>query len=1020
MGFTKEQEEAITKTGTNIIVSAGAGSGKTAVLTERTIRKLINGQNINRLLILTFTNMAAGEMKDRIRQAIKKAGLKEQLDYIDSSYITTFDSFALSVVKKYHYLLKIPKDISIMDSSIEVSKTDEIIDEVFLSMYNDPDFKKLVGDFCTKTDDKIKEIVKEISKKLDLLPNKQEYLKNYETIFFNEENINNYINEYYKLIITKKEEIKDPYKTLISLTDEKYITTLNIENLLESNSYEDIKSNLNIIGSPRKNKNCSEDAVTYKDIIIKKVKTLKELTRFENSEEIKESLLSIKPYIRAICKIINLYDEKFNKYKIDKNLYTFQDIAHMAIKVIKDNKDIQEELKNSFDEIMVDEYQDTSDIQEEFINLIASNNVYMVGDIKQSIYRFRHANPYIFRNKYDDYSINKGGIKIDLLKNFRSRKEVLDNINLIFDLIMDNNVGDAEYSKSHRMNFGNTSYIEHLKTLHDNSMDILTYNKEDLKEFTTDEIEAFTIAYDIKQKIDNKYQVVDKKTNTLRDSMYKDFAIIMDRGTSFDLYKKIFEYVGIPLSQIKNEKLTSGNDITVIKNFINLIIKINNNELDQEFKYYFTSCSRSFLNKISDEEIFDILKSNKFYDTELFKICKSINIDELSNLDLLNEIINKFNYYEKITTTSSIKESEIKIEYLKDLSVNLSKIGYTPLMFSEYLNKMSEKEVIEYSLNSGDVNSVKILNIHKSKGLEYNICYFSGLSKKNNDEDIKSLFLVDDSFNIITPYVKEGVKNTILKDLLINKNIRDNISEKIRLFYVALTRAKEKIIILLPFDDKVESFTHLVPDQNRLEYKRISDMLNSIKPVLEPYIKQIDFNKVKLTKDYNKIKKYNYKKEIKESSIKIEHKYNNINYEIINQTRFSKDSNKLLTLNEIDNMKEGVKLHYIFETEDFNNTDNVFVLKFLKHIDKNYINCYKEYEFIFNDNNDIKHGFIDLMLEYDDYIMLIDYKTKNIVDDAYIKQLNGYKNYISNISGKKVNIYLYSILDDNLVELDHK
>ena len=204
MGFTKEQEEAITKTGTNIIVSAGAGSGKTAVLTERTIRKLINGQNINRLLILTFTNMAAGEMKDRIRQAIKKAGLKEQLDYIDSSYITTFDSFALSVVKKYHYLLKIPKDISIMDSSIEVSKTDEIIDEVFLSMYNDPDFKKLVGDFCTKTDDKIKEIVKEISKKLDLLPNKQEYLKNYETIFFNEENINNYINEYYKLIITKQ------------------------------------------------------------------------------------------------------------------------------------------------------------------------------------------------------------------------------------------------------------------------------------------------------------------------------------------------------------------------------------------------------------------------------------------------------------------------------------------------------------------------------------------------------------------------------------------------------------------------------------------------------------------------------------------------------------------------------------------------------------------------------------------------------------------------------------------------
>ena len=790
--------------------------------------------------------------------------------------------------------------------------------------------------------------------------------------------------------------------------------TYNLEPLLNSNTYNDIKENITKIGSPRKNNNCEEDFVIYKDILNNIIKELKELTRFEDEDEMKESLLSTKPYINSICKIINKFDIEFNKYKNLNNLYTFSDIALLAIKLISTNDSVREELKNIFDEIMVDEYQDTSDIQERFINLISNNNVYMVGDIKQSIYRFRHANPYIFRDKYNNYSNCLGGVKIDLLKNFRSRREVLDNINLIFNLIMDEKVGDADYIKSHQMNFGNINYEQSLKTNEDNNMDILTYTKEELEEYSTDEIEAFATAYDIKNKIDNNYQVVDKETSKLRNCTYKDFAIIMDRGTSFDLYKKIFEYVGIPITQIKNEKLTSGDDLLIIKNLINLIIKINNKEYDDLFKYYFTSVSRSFIQKLSDEEIFDIIKNNKYYDTELFKICKSININEISSNKLLELIIDKFNYYEKIITTNNIQERILKIEYLKDLSVNLSNIGYTPIDFSLYLNDMLREEVIEYSLNSNFSNSVKILNIHKSKGLEYNICYFTGLSKKNNNSDIKARFLVDDKFNLITPYVNSGVKNTILKDLLIDSYTRDNISEKIRLFYVALTRAKEKMVLILPNNNKVESFNSLVPIENRLKYSSISDMLDSIKLVLEPYIKPIDFNKVKLTHDYDKIKKYNYKKEITGSNIKINKKVNNINYELIEESRFSKHTKKLITQEEYTNMKEGVYLHYIFETEDFKTTKNPYVLKFLEQIDKDYINVYKEYEFIYEDDKEIKHGFIDLMLEYNSYINIVDYKMKNITDDAYLKQLNGYKKYIETISKKQVNIYLYSILDNKL------
>ena len=462
-----------------------------------------------------------------------------------------------------------------------------------------------------------------------------------------------------------------------------------------------------------------------------------------------------------------------------------------------------------------------------------------------------------------------------------------------------------------------------------------------------------------------------------------------------------------------------GDDLLVIKNLINLIIKINLNEIDDEFKYYFTSISRSYLFKTNDEDIFDIVKSNKFYETKLYKLCKSINIFELSNLNLLNEIIDKFNYYEKLITIGNIKESMIKIDSLKDLSINLSDIGYTPIEFAKYLSDMIDTGSIEYSLNSNNTNSVKILNIHKSKGLEYSICYFSGLSKRSNDADLKAKFIVDSNYNIITPYINNGIKQTILKDLLLNVENRESISEKIRLFYVALTRAREKIIIVCPLDKEKEGYNSLVPTNIRLNYNRISDMLESIMPVLLPYIKDIDFNKVILTRNFEKIKQYNYKNKLKTIDKKINKVVNNINYEEINQSKYSKVTNKLITLDEYNNMKEGIKLHYIFETEDFKKSDNPYILKFIKHIDLNYINLFKEYEFIYEDENEIKHGFIDLMIEYDNHIDLIDYKIKNITDDNYLKQLNGYKIYIESISEKCVNIYLYSILDNKLEKLNY-
>ena len=233
-----------------------------------------------------------------------------------------------------------------------------------------------------------------------------------------------------------------------------------------------------------------------------------------------------------------MFDKKLNKYKETNNMYEFTDIAILAINLVENNPEVKKELMSRFNEILLDEYQDTSDLQEKFISCISNNNVYMVGDIKQSIYRFRNANPYIFKNKYDAYSLSNGGIKIDLMKNFRSRREVLENINEIFNHIMDDKIGGAEYQNGHQMIFGNTTYEENGKTDNNYNFEFYNYTYDKNGKFKREEIEIFLIAKDIKEKVNSNYQVYDKDKGILRNITYNDFVILMDRSKNFSLYKK--------------------------------------------------------------------------------------------------------------------------------------------------------------------------------------------------------------------------------------------------------------------------------------------------------------------------------------------------------------------------------------------------------------------------------------------------------------------------------------------------
>ena len=1032
--WTKEQQEAINEEGKNIIVSAGAGSGKTAVLSERVIRKL-EKTDINKLLILTFTKEAANEMKERIRKKIKKnESLKKQLDLIDSAYITTFDSYALSLAKKYYYLLNISPNIGIIDASIINIKKEKYIDEIFDKLYEEKNtlFEKLIKDFCIKDDKEIKNYVIELNNKLDLKLNKEEYLNNYMEIFFNDETINKNIKKYVNLIKEKIKEINNLLYDIQILVDGKYYEKLIevLNPLLNSTTYEEFKNN-SIIKLPQLPRGSEEELKDKKEELKNTIDYIKELTIEESENTLKENILKTKDYIEIILYIIQELDKKIYKFKQESEMYEFNDIAKMSIKVLEENENIRLELKNYYNEIMVDEYQDTNDVQEKFISLIENNNVYMVGDIKQSIYRFRNANPNIFRNKYNNYEKLNGGIKIDLLKNFRSRLEVLDDINLIFNLVMDDKIGGAEYRETHQMIFGNTSYIEEGKIEEKHNFEILNYKYED-KTYTKEEIEIFTIATDIKNKIENHYKVFDKDNMIVRDIEYKDFCIIMDRNTEFPKYKKIFEYMQIPLTLYQDEVLTLENDILVLKNIMNYIIKINKKEYDINFKYYFTSIARSYLFRLSDDEIFNIFQEKNFYNNEIFKISKSIsdNLENLTNEEFITEIVNKFNIIEKTITTGNIEASMIRIEYLLNLSKNLTELGYTPYELADYIKEMVEgKNEIKYSLNTSAGNNVKIMNIHKSKGLEFHICYYSGLHKAFNISDLKQLFTVDNELGIIAPYVDKTPKETIYKYLLKDKYMKEEIAEKIRLFYVAMTRCKEKMILVTSLTDKEKNkINNLVEDNIRLKYKSFLDILNSIKENIKEYIIDIDLDKQNLTKEYNEIKENNYQKLLQKNNIKLNKRKIEINTNIEEQKHFSKTINKLITKEEYKNMEFGTEMHYLLELIDFKNPDLKDIDSFYKEKINNFLNqellknikeanIYKEYEFISEKDNETYHGIIDLMLEYNDHIDIIDYKLKNIEDNAYQEQLNGYKNYIENKLNKKTNIYLYSILENKIEEV---
>lgn len=1049
MPRTLYQDKVVNTKNVNMIVSAGAGSGKTSTLTDRIIGIIKDGTSINNLLVLTFTNAASNEMKERIRRALVKEKMFDELTYLDSSYICTFDSFALSIVKKYYYVLGIDKHVDICEASFIKAKILELARETLDEEYEKGSelILKLLKDFCVKDDNVLLNAIISINNELDKCVDKEDILNNYQYLYNKDDAIKNPIMEskldylksmYNVLVHDKLSEVIEYLKLLWHESDESIGDCIQdiINNLNSCITYEDIYESINNIKIPRANKNCSEDFKEVRKKYSDVLKKFKSYLVYENFSSFDSDYYQMIDTSSPIIYLTNKLHYKIKEYKEKNKLYTFYDIAMMAIRLLENNKDIREELKYKFKEIMIDEYQDTSDIQEVLISLISNNNVCVVGDIKQSIYKFRNANPSIFKEKYDSYGNDSESVRIDLLDNFRSREEVLEDINFIFDRIMTDRAGKADYKKEHRMVYGNKLYDKY-KASQDYHIDVLNYKNlfdKNKKFYSKAELEAFIIANDIKEKIESNYKVFDTKDiNTgLRSCKFSDFCILMPSSTNFSLYKKVFEYFKIPLTVFKNESLIDGDEIYTLKNLLMFINSIYNSTFDEkrvETKYQYLSIARSFLIEENDDVSYDVLEKSNIKDTLIYKLSYDIacKLDYISISEFIETVLDTFDFVFKFNKKDGIMKMIIEAEFLINLSNSLSNASLNIDSFIKYLNDVLENNIkIEFAMNdySSESDSVKMMTVHKSKGLEFQVVYLASNYSKYNERDTSNNFVFDKDLGFISPIIKNGLYNTFAKKLYKHFSILEERSEKIRLFYVEMTRAKEKLILVDYIeDDKLKDGFN--SDFDILSMTSFSKLMSGVYSSMFDKIKNCD--NITLTKDYLYNKKANSLSE--NSKIKmIEFNIDKGNLE--EDVHFSKRDYKLIDKDTSIRMDFGNKIHEIMESinlKDLNNIEYINsldienyyknkIIKFLKNPilkDINKASIYKEYKFY--ENNSL--GIIDLMIEYDDHIDIIDYKLKGIDDEAYRKQLSLYKKHIENKTNKLVNTYLYSIIDESLLKL---
>ena len=892
--WTKEQQEVIRLRDRNILVSAAAGSGKTAVLVERILSKITDNTHpadIDRLLIMTFTRAAAGEMKERISAVIEKAlgedpdneHLQRQTTLLHTAQITTIDGFCAYIIRNYFHLIGLDPGYRTADEGELKLLRGDVVKALLEEHYaqKDEKFQKFVECFATgKSDENLGDLIQKLYEMAMSNPFPEEWLQkclgDYRIESLEElretewmkmlwDAVGDELQEAELLIREARNvcaEADGPYLYEDALNSD-LILVRDLQELAEKRDYNGIVKALVKPAFARLSTKKAPDVEEQKKQRVKELRDeekgiLKELGQryFQSSEEeILEMIRYVREPIEMLIELTVQFMEQFGMAKREKNILDFTDMEHFALQILmtKEGEEIHmsqaaKELSAKYDEVLVDEYQDSNFVQELLTTAVSGwinqkKNIFMVGDVKQSIYRFRLARPELFMEKYKNYSTDEAKEqRIDLHKNFRSRAQVLESVNFIFRQIMGEDLGGVAYDKDAALypgaSFPEGESEEFVKTevlLIEKDGEELTDVQEsadagaqgsqmELENQNAQELEALAIAQRI-QEIVGKEQIVDKETREYRPVEYGDIVILLRTAYGWaETFREVLASQGIPVYCTSRTGYFSALEIVTVLNYLKVcdnplqdiplmgvlrspIVGCTSQELAElRIQYPKGLLYESVTAYVGESSKTDFLNEKDFLKLKLSNFLQLL--EKVRNMavytpvhELILYVLKETGYGNYARALPGGEQRFANLTMLVEKAMDYEKTSYRGLFnFVRYIEQLQAYEVDygEVNLTGAGNTAVEIMTIHKSKGLEFPVVFVAGMGKQFNFQDMNAGLLLHSELGIGADAVipeKRVIASSLNKQIIRRQLLKESLGEELRVLYVAMTRAKEKLIL---------------------------------------------------------------------------------------------------------------------------------------------------------------------------------------------------------------------------------
>lgn len=911
--WTEEQHRVIELEERNLLVSAAAGSGKTAVLVERIIRKITDESHpidIDRLLIVTFTNAAAAEMRERIGLALAKAlekqpdnvHLQRQQTLLHNAQITTIHSFCLYVIRNYFHRIELEPDFRVAEEGELKLLRSDVLDRVLEKYYQEarPEFLALSETIATgKTDQPLKETILKLFAFAMSYPWVEEWLEGCKAPFHVEsmeafeelpmtEALLAYLNNLSAQWARQMEQcaqislLGDGPQSYAALLQEEEETFKKISTCSTFEEYYESVRAVSFGRLPALRKFAGD--VAKKECVQKlrnevkaSVKKITEQFFFQSPGKTVEDMGKSRPVADMLIEVTLAFIHAFAEKKREKNMLDFNDLEHFALKILVDEQSHEpnrtaEELRRNYEEIMIDEYQDSNNVQETILRAVSKeadggHNIFMVGDVKQSIYRFRMARPELFMEKYGTYTLEDGkNQRVDLHKNFRSRPQVIETVNDIFAKIMNHDIGNITYDARAAL-YPGAVFPEGKPGMFDTGL-LVIQPAEDDKELKAPDLEAKAVGAEIRRLM-REQLVKDERPeegneSALRPLRYGDIVILLrSLGSVADTFVKTLNEMGIPTRATAGTGYFSAPEVQTALNLLKLVdnprqdipmaavlsspvVGLSKEDLAALRVQFPEEAFYQAVMHYMPEEVAGSQReakssvASKLFTAQREETAERIDLSAQAKLrlqkflhilqkyrkkvsytpihQLLYEILEETGYQAYVYALPGGEVKRANLEMLVEKAIAYENTSYRGLFhFIRYMEQLRKYEV-DFPLADGEEteDAVRIMSIHKSKGLEFPVVFVSGLGKMFNNQDVKEKVVLHPSLGIgmdVTDIGRRLRTPGFTRQVLARQITMENIGEELRVLYVALTRAKEKLIltgVLRKAQEKLEELGFVV------------------------------------------------------------------------------------------------------------------------------------------------------------------------------------------------------------------